>query len=310
MPRIDLDISRRAALGMIATVPLLLANAPQSGNRNRQRLMIQGRPQDSGSLYKVPNIMRAFDQLGGVRLMRCREPFSKTVGWNSYIGLAHAGVRFCFTLAARDPQRSLADLRAFLHAAPGSIWAIEFPNEPDLNPVAFNGVRDARLGFRRGVAPSFMAYIAAMHALLAGDPEFGKIPIIASNDYMQKEQAALTTFGNSHIYPHETSSVAQLLQGFQRTVMAGGHRQGVITEWGRTTGGDPRNVTAAPITPSRQADLLASDLTAIFADPIVATVSLYELFSWPGTGEQTNFGLFDADLKPRPVVAAIRTLLT
>ncbi len=275
----------------------------------RPRLCVQGRPEDSGSLYKVANIMPALDQLGGVRLMRCREPDANTVGWNTYVGLARAGVRFCFTLQGREPQNSLADLRSFLLVAPGSIWAIEYPNEPDLNPVCFNGVCDARLGFRTGNAPSFMLYIQTIHNLFAADPVLRAIPIIASNDYMQAQQGPLSTFGNSHIYPSATSNVAKLITGFNQTVSVGRHRQGVITEWGRTTGGGAANLTAAPVTVARQADLIASDLSSIFADPTVAVVSLYELFSWPGSSEMANFGLFNADLTPRPVVARIKTLL-
>ena len=34
--------------------------------------------------------------------------------------------------------------KAFLAAAPGSIMAIEGPNEPDLNPVTYGGVTDAQ----------------------------------------------------------------------------------------------------------------------------------------------------------------------
>jgi hypothetical protein len=272
-------------------------------------LMVQGRPQDSGSNYKLANILRALDQLGGVRLMRCREPYSKTLGWNTYVGLAHAGVRFCFTLSDREPERSLADLRAFVQAAPGSIWAIEYPNEPDLNPVRFNGVRDARLGFRRGMAPSFLAYVNAMHTLFLADPQLRGIPLIASNDYMQPEQARLSNLGNSHIYPREGSNVEMLLADFRSKVHAGAHRQGVITEWGRTTGGGANNVTAPPVTLDRQAELIASDLKSIFAEPTVAAVSLYELFSWPGPGEQNNFGLFAANLHPNPVVAVIRNII-
>ncbi len=242
--------------------------------------------------------------------MRCREPYANTVGWNTYVGLARAGVRFCFTLSVREPERSLADLRSFLHVAPGAIWAIEYPNEPDLNPVMFNGVRDARLGYRSGNAPSFMLYIQTMHRLLAADPQLRAIPIIASNDYMQREQGRLSTFGNAHIYPRESGDVASLLADFRQKVAAGGHRQGVITEWGRTTGGGWRNFTTSPVTVGRQAELIASDLGRIFADPTVAAVNLYELFSWPGPGEMENFGLFDADLKPRPVVARIRELVS
>jgi hypothetical protein len=302
------SLSRRAVVGTLMAAPLL--SIPAFGQASRSRVIVQGRPQDSGSVYKSANIMSACDQLGGVRLMRCRDPYTGTVGWNTYVALARAGMRFSFTLSVRDPDRTIADLRAFLQAAPGSIWAIEYPNEPDLNPVLFNGVQDVRLGFRTGQAPALMAYITAMHGLFADDTQLRDIPIIASNDYMQAEQGPLSNFGNSHIYPQKTSNVATKIAAFRSLVQAGGHGQGVITEWGRTTGGSAANSTAAPVTQAEQAELLASDLTALLAEPMVAAVSLYELFSWPGTGEQDNFGLFNADLSPRPVVAEIRAIIT
>ena len=309
------SLSRRRLLGALAISPLLgaavspLFGAASSSPSPLSRLCVQGRPEDTGSVYKVANIMSALNQLGGVRLMRCREPDANTVGWNTYVGLARAGVRFIFTLTAREPANTMADLRKFLGLIPGSIWAIEYPNEPDLNPVCFNGVCDARLGFRTGNAPSFMLYIQTMHKLFAADPLLKAIPIIASNDYMQRQQSSLTTLGNSHIYPAASANVTTVLAGFAQTVAAGFHRQGVITEWGRTTGGGAGNLTAPPVTVAGQADLIASDLAKIFADNTVAAVSLYELFSWPGSSEMNNFGLFNADLSPRPVVARIKALV-
>ncbi len=250
------------------------------------------------------------DQLGGIRLMRCREPDANTLGWNTYLGLARAGVRFIFTLTGREPANTIADLRSFLLLVPGSIWAIEYPNEPDLNPVCFNGVCDARLGFRTGNAPSFMLYIQTMHQLFAADTLLRAIPIIASNDYMQSQQSSLCSYGNSHIYPAASADVAKLLVAFGQLVSAGYHKQGVITEWGRTTGGGANNATVPPVSIANQATLIASDLTRIFASTTVAVVSLYELFCWPGSTEMDNFGLFNADLTPRSVVARIKALLT
>lgn len=303
-----LSLSRRSVLGAIAAAPFFPKMA--LGQTAQSRVMVQGRPQDTGSVYKYGNIMSALNQLGGVRLMRCRDPYTGTMGWNTYVLLARAGVRFNFTLSIRDPNRTIADLKAFLQAAPGSIYSIEYPNEPDLNPVTFNGVRDVRLGFRTGNAPALMAYINTMHALFADEPQLRDIPIVASNDYMQVQQSQLCNLGNSHIYPSKTTNINNKVTAFRNLVQSGGHLQGMITEWGRTTGGSSSNGTAAPVTKAEQGQLLASDLAKILAEPTVAVVSLYELFSWPGNGEQENFGLFDADLSPRPVVAAIRDLIT
>lgn len=300
--------SRREVLGALAVSPFIAQ--PALASTNKSRLIVQCRPQDTGSNYKFNNIMRALQQLGGVTTIRCREPYSGTIGWRTYVALGRAGIRFIFTLTPRrNPSSSISDLKTFLQHAQGSIWAIEYPNEPDLNPVSYDGMTDARLGVRRGDAPAFMAYITDVHRMLKNDPQLRSIPIIASNDHMQAEQGPLSDFGNSHIYPKERSNVPALLARFDKKVAMGGHRQGVITEWGRTTGGGPRNVTAPPVTPEEQGELLAADLEMLFADPTVAAVCLYELFSWGGPSEMQNFGLFDFSLKPRPAVAAISSLL-
>jgi len=301
-------LSRRALMGVLAAVPFVPGMAlDRSPAINR--FMVQGRPQDTASVYKRANIMHALDSLGGVRRMRCREPFKGTPGWATYLGLARAGVKFCFTLTVRPIKTTIADIRAFLKAAPGSIWAIEYPNEPDLNPVTYNGATDKRLGFRTGNAPALLAFIRDIHAAMKHDPVLSEIPLIASNDFMQAEQALYSDFGNSHIYPTARARIAARMAGFRSKIAEGRHRQGVITEWGRTTGGGQSNFTAPPVTLSEQARLLASDVREALASPYVHTICIYELFAWKGPGEMDNFGLFNNDLSPRPAVAAIRSVL-
>jgi hypothetical protein len=301
-------VSRRSLLAILAAMPLASKAAGAAPSR-ADRIMVQARPQDTASLYKVRNILPALDQLGGVRKIRCREPYKGTPGWHTYTGLARAGVRFCFTLSGREVARSVADLKAFLAQAPRSIWAIEFPNEPDLNPVTYKGMKDRRLGFRTGNAPAFMGFVAEFFAAARAEPALRTIPLIASNDFMQREQARFTDLGNSHIYPRADTNIANKLAGFQRKLAQGGHARGVITEWGRTTGGGLRNLTAPPVSEAQQANLLATDVRMALEQPFVQAINLYELFCWRGEGEMQNFGLFDNDLSPRPVVGALRGLL-
>jgi hypothetical protein len=257
----------------------------------------------------VANIIPALDQLGGIRKMRCREPFSGTAGWAAYVGLAKAGVQFCFTLAGRDVTKTMNDLRAFLRAVPNSIFAIEFPNEPDLNPMSYKAMIDPRFGFRTGQAPALMAFISDISSAIRADPVLRAIPLIASNDFMQAQQAPFCTWGNTHIYPAASTDVSARLDGFKKKIAEGKHTHGVITEWGRTTGGNSGNLTVAPVSTQQQASLLKSDVAAALARPYVKVISIYELFCWSGTSEIANFGLFNADLSPRPAVAAIRSLL-
>lgn len=302
------ELSRRELVAGLASEHFVGA-MPQRLSASRTRIMVQGRPQDTGSTYKVSNIMPALDKLGGVRKMRCREPYRGTPGWNTYVGLGRAGVKFCFTLSGREIGITIADLRAFLALAPGSVWAIEFPNEPDLNPLLYKGVRDRRLAFRSGDAPAFMAFISDFSATLKADVVLRQIPLIAGNDFMQSEQRPFASFGNAHIYPRPGTSIPDRLARFGAQITAGGFRQGVITEWGRTTGGDEKNMTSPPVSLAMQGELLASDVRSALDSAFVHTIGLYELFSWGGTREINNFGLFNADLTPRPVVSQIRQLL-
>lgn len=303
-----LSMTRRAFVAASIVAPL--ATQSRAAPANLNRFMVQGRPQDTGSLYKVRNIMPALDLLGGVRRMRCRAPFSNTPGWVTYQGLAREGVRFCFTLPVKDPTVLVADLITFERDYPGAIAAIEFPNEPDLNPVTYAGMTDKRLGARKGDAPALMAFCRDVTELLSSTEELKDIPRIAFNDWMQPEQRSLVRYFNSHIYPKPTSSKDAWLISWKRRLQEAGYTEGVITEWGRTTGGGEKNFVAPPVSLDQQAELLQSDLVSIFSEPSVSFVSLYELLAWPGDGEQQNFGLFNADLTPRPVVSAIRSLLS
>jgi hypothetical protein len=304
----EFPLSRRHFLAGLTASPLL-APSGNAASPSAGRIMVQGRPQDTSSRYKVENIVPALALLGGVHKMRCREPYSRTAGWNTCVGLARMGVRFCFTLSARDIAKSVTDFRAFLRLAPGSIWAIEFPNEPDLHPISYRSMADTRLGFRKGRAPALMTFIRDFKLAVRGDPVLGTIPLIASNDFMQSEQAPFTSYGSTHIYPAAGTDVGARLDGFRRKLTEGRHRQGVITEWGRTTGGQDGNDTAAPVSLQMQASLLSSDIAAALQRPYIKAISIYELFCWSGASEISNFGLFNADLSPRPAVAAIRSVL-
>lgn len=302
-------ISRRHLIGGLAALPLV--SVPAFAASNLQRLMVQGCPSNTQSRYTVANILPALDKLGGVRKMRCREPFSGTAGWKAYVGLAQAGVKFCFTLTGSRPiATSISDLKRFMTVVPGSFFAVEFPNEPDLNPITYNGMTDVRKGFRTGNAPALMAFIKDFRAAFRADPTFNAVGLVASNDFMQVEQAPYSNYPNTHIYPWPGTNVYDRISGFGQKIASAGKTSGIITEWGRTTGGSSTNRTAPPVSLEDQAKLLSKDVAAALAQSYVNSISIYELFCWTGTSEIANFGLFNADLTPRPAVAAIRALIT
>lgn len=304
------EVSRRGILRSALATPLLALTLAARGPEPRNRVMVQGRPQDTGSPYKLRPILMALDALGGIRRMRCRIPYQGTPGWNTYVGLARAGVTFCLTLSTRPLATTIQDLKAFIRVAPGAIWAIEFPNEPDLNPVTYGGKTDSRLGARTGEAPALIAFCTDAHRLIRATPELRTVPIIAFNDHMQRQQVGLADYGNSHIYPKQHADLGSIITRWRDRVRGAGFREGVITEWGRTTGGSSRNFTAPPVSLAQQGELLAIDVKQWLDEPMLKMISLYELFSWGGTGEMENFGLFDHDMKPRPAARLLRQLLT
>jgi hypothetical protein len=306
---IDSKLTRRRFLqtAVAASATLSIGARP---NALRDRLMVQGQPQNSGSAYNHPNIMRALDALGGLRLMRCRIPYSNTIGWKTYSALAQSGVRFCFTLTTRDILTTVNDLIAFQKLHPTAIWAIELPNEPDLNPVSFGGLSDKRLGVRSGDAPALIAFCQQVHNALKAHPGLAAVPILGFNDWMTKQQAPFTDLANSHIYPKPNESLDPIVLRWRALVAASGHSQGVISEWGRTTGGDSRNVTAPPLSLEDQGTRLERDVQTMLNEPTVRALSLFELFSWGDNREINNFGLFNSDLTKRPVVDKIRSIIT
>lgn len=309
MPAIDL--SRRSILRSAFAVPIagLYPTAVRADMRPQARVMVQGRPQDTGSPYKLRPILTALDLLGGVRRMRCRVPYVGTPGWATYVGLARAGVKFCFTLSTRPLPTTIQDLVKFNRVAPGAIWAIEFPNEPDLNPITYHGETDRRLGARTGEAPALIAFCTEAHHLIRSTPDLRTVPIVAFNDFMQRQQIGLADFGNSHIYPKRSTDIAALITQWRNKVHGAGFREGVVTEWGRTTGGTLRNVTAPPVSIDEQGILMAGDVKRWLAEPTLKMIGLYELFSWRGSGEMENFGLFDVNMQPRPAVRLLRELM-
>jgi hypothetical protein len=306
------NVSRRGVLQSAFALPIitLCPSTAQAETQLRTRVMVQGRPQDTGSPYKLRPIMKALDSLGGVRQMRCRIPYQGTPGWATYVGLARAGVRFCFTLSTRPLATTVRDLVSFNRVAPGAIWAIEFPNEPDLNPVTYDGKADRRLGARTGDAPALMAFCSAAHHMIRATPELRSVPIIAFNDYMQSQQLVLADYSNSHIYPKRDTDIDAVIVQWRKRVKSAGFREGVITEWGRTTGGGAHNFTAPPVSVEEQGILIFEDVKRWLAEPMMKMISLYELFSWGGPGEMQNFGLFDVDMQPRSAARMLRRILT
>jgi hypothetical protein len=64
MSEYGFPLSRRHLIGALATAPLIPSIA-RGATPSISRLMVQGRPQDTQSPYKLANILPALDKLGG-----------------------------------------------------------------------------------------------------------------------------------------------------------------------------------------------------------------------------------------------------
>ncbi|MGJ0117908.1 beta-1,4-xylanase [Williamsia sp. MIQD14] len=98
------------------------------------------------------------------------------------------------------------------------------------------------------------------------------------------------------------ASIAALRSTAQR------HRQGAmriwVTEWGQSTGTGPTSVT-----PAKQAEILVDGLRYLRAQVGMGPVFLFTSKDWsPDSRDaERNFGLFDHDWTPKPVVARLRS---
>ena len=113
--------------------------------------------------------------------------------WAAYGAIANAGIKFDFlTQVSGDLNLStiISSLHAFEAVHPGSIAAIEGPNELNIYPVTYNGITDP---YAAGAQ-----FIKDLSAAVKADPLLSSIPIYAPT--LAVDPAGETQLGNLSNY--------------------------------------------------------------------------------------------------------------
>ena len=258
-----------------------------------------------GGYANVPNIINDLNYLG---VDQIRDGISNGVNGaaplQSYFSIAQAGNHFTFispasTSAGLSAQLGLID--QVQQAAPGSVIAIEGPNEINNAPLTYNGV-----GGLQGALNLQAAIYSAVHA----DPVLAGVKVDYFTGYAAGGIAVgpdpvatgLADFNNQHPYPNFGQAPAPWVarsRAFPNTTST--TEPGVYTETGYTSIGTDPTVQA-----KYTLDLLFD--TAVQG---ISKTYLYQLMDpyAPGSPQgDDGLGLFDYTGAAKPVATAIHNL--
>jgi hypothetical protein len=225
----------------------------------------------------------------------------------NYEELAAVGIKFDFIIPVYLPStvnltEFVGMVNAFALAYPGSVSAIEGPNEVNFTPAMYSG----------GTTPADQAALQeALYAAVRADPNLAGIPVynltVGSTNSAQfaalGNLSSVANFGNEHAYAPDwltpASALSDLLT-FPQIDTPG--LPTVITETGyETNPADTYSGVDQPV----QAKLTLDTLMDAFKEGVPQTY-LYELLDEGGG----YFGLFTANGAPKLAATAVHNLTT
>ena len=242
---------------------------------------------------------RVVDLLRYIRVSQVRDIAPSTPGEQGiYAGLAAAGIRFdLFDQGAPDSARLMTALAT---AHPGSIVALEGPNEIDNFPVragqdtgrvAADRIQQRLRGLARGPGPLRDAKLYMYTGFSPDRPD---------------------VLGNVHFYTRRGQDpTAQLLGAIWATNRGDGNRPFVITETGYFTGA-PTDGWGG-VSEAGQARSLVEDLLDAFrlgADGVFIYELIDEASDTGPVDQERHFGLYDIHYRPKAAAHALHNLMT
>lgn len=211
---------------------------------------------------------------------------------------AAAGLKFDMFSSGPDIAKTLQLIGDFRVAHPGSIIAIEGPNEVNNFPISYNG---------QWGDPAAVAYQAALYDAIQADGRLSDVPVYNLTSYPDLPGAA--TYANFHAYPlqgRQPFDVLRDARDHQAAVMPGDPL--VLTEVGYhnllgDSGVDQATQARMTLDMLFDASLLGVERTYIY--------ELLDAYPDPGGNDaQRHFGLFNLDNTPKPVAVALHNLTT
>lgn len=250
-----------------------------------------------GAYHSISNVLSDLKYLG-INLIRAAAVNSagSIGGQNEYKIAAAAGIRFDFvTTGSYTPASEISQIAAFDTTYPGSVYAIEGPNEVDLNPITYNGLTG-------GAAA--IAYQTALYNAAKANAVLKNTTIYSFSLTSTVKPTAGYNLVALHPYP---AGGAQPMANLQSALTASPGPT-VVSETGYSTA----TGNASGVDQLTQAKLTLNMIFDAFKSG-VQTVYLYELldaYADPtGTTLTKHYGLFDINNQPKTLATAIHTMM-
>jgi hypothetical protein len=270
-------------------------------------------PYTDGGYANISNVIADMAYLG---IDETRDSISNgasgSAPLSSYIQVAQAGVKFTITVNATTTaglQANLALVEQLNQAVPGSVIAVEGPNEINNFPVTYNGVSGLQGALNLQKALYSMVHSNAALQGVAVDyfTGYGAGSIAQGPD--PATTSGLADYDTQHPYPNDGTppdlSVNPLHTLTNETAGIG---PAVFTETGYSTNGGTTGDVNQDVQAKYSLDLLMDD-----AKNGIAHTDLYQLMDayQPGSPQgDDGFGLFNPSNQPKEAATAIHDLTT
>ena len=231
-------------------------------------------------------------------------------GWkpelaNQYIDMAKQGVRFSFGVGDPYANGALTSAQTLNTAVPGSVIAVEGPNEINNWSFVVDGVTSNH-GWPNDAGPLMKKFMTKLFSLVHADALLKGVQVYNltwggttdADQYGILDLDGQADLGNIHPYPK-----GQPYRAIQAAIAGSYHHvlpsQAVITETGYATG-----TAGDDVSERAQAILNLNIYLGTFQQGFVRTY-IYELYD-----EWQTYGLFKGDFTPKPTATAIHNLTT
>jgi hypothetical protein len=255
------------------------------------------------------NVHNVADDMAWLGIHHVRDyPPGSSIPFSSYVYLAQRGVKFNFLMGA-DFEKHIGQVAQLNTEVPGSVAAIEGPNELNNFPVAYQGLTGAAAGL--AVQRDLYARVHAM-------PELKAVPVYDATGFDPKSvetRAASADFANQHVYPQNGEQPLWNANG-DKWMLAAIHLGQryqlplVITEFGYFSLPQAGWYMLGVDEDTQAKGVLNGYMDAASAG--VKRLYVYELLDEKPDpshkNDEMHYGLFRNDNSPKPVAYAIRNL--
>ena len=258
----------------------------------------------------IPKVISALSYIGLDTLRDyAPNPRSRT-HWHNCGALAALGIKFDFLVHGNGPvdiTTELSNLDAFARAYPGSIIAIEGPNEINAWRITYRGITNS---FAAGAQVTKDLWTAVKQI-----PRLAKVPVYALTlsdgiDTISEDEKGLgnlsgyVSYGNAHVYGSGGNNVwtydMPVWLPVQRLSTAG--LPTVVTETGYATATRPGTDAVDEIVAAKY------NLNTIFDNALNGIVRTYYFELADSLSSPQSYGFYNADWTPKAAAVALHNL--